>query len=165
LLTLFISVIQRIIFSQYFYHFMNLGIRLSNVVTMIVYNKSLKYAPLADKQFSEAEITNYSQVDAERLVYVGDQVAAFFYGPFQIIVGLFMMYFVLRLTFLTTIGIIAILLVISYLISKIGARLNVRSLKAKDERMKATEEMLDIIRYIKISAIEKFFYNKVNEKR
>jgi ATP-binding cassette, subfamily C (CFTR/MRP), member 1 len=31
--------------------------------------------------------------------------------------------------------------------------------------MKVTEEMLDIIRYIKISAIEKFFFRKVNEKR
>ena len=31
--------------------------------------------------------------------------------------------------------------------------------------MKATEEMLDIIRYIKISAIEKFFYRRVDEKR
>jgi ABC-type bacteriocin/lantibiotic exporter with double-glycine peptidase domain len=144
---------------------MNLGIRLSNVVTMIVYNKSMKYAPLADKKFSEAEITNYSQVDAERLVYIGDQVASFFYGPLQISFGLFMMYFVLRFTFLTTIGIILIILVISYFISKVSVRLNEKSLKAKDERMKATEEMLDIIRYIKISAIEKFFFNKVNDKR
>jgi hypothetical protein len=31
--------------------------------------------------------------------------------------------------------------------------------------MKVTEEMLDIIRFIKITAIEKFFYNKVNSKR
>ena len=38
-------------------------------------------------------------------------------------------------------------------------------MKAKDKRMKVTEEMLDIIRYIKISAIEKFFYRKVDEKR
>ena len=35
-------------------------------------------------------------------------------------------------------------------------------LKRKDERMKASQEMLDIIRYIKINAIEKFFYNKVD---
>ena len=31
--------------------------------------------------------------------------------------------------------------------------------------MKVTQEILDIIRYIKINAIEKFFYNKVDEKR
>ena len=31
--------------------------------------------------------------------------------------------------------------------------------------MRVTQEMLDIIRYIKINSIEKFFYNKVDEKR
>ena len=49
LMTFFISVIHRIVFSHYFFQFMNLGIRLSNVVTMIIYNKSLKYSPVANK--------------------------------------------------------------------------------------------------------------------
>jgi len=31
--------------------------------------------------------------------------------------------------------------------------------------MKVTQEMLDIIRFIKINAIEKFFYGKVTKKR
>lgn len=31
--------------------------------------------------------------------------------------------------------------------------------------MKITQEILDIIRYIKINAIEKFFYNRVDDRR
>lgn len=54
ILTIIVTLSHRILFSQYLYRFMNLGIRLSNIVTMIVYNKSLKYSPLADKEFSEA---------------------------------------------------------------------------------------------------------------
>ena len=123
-LTFGVSVVHRVLFSQYFYRFMNLGIRLSNVVTMIIYNKSLKYSVEASKEFSEAEITNYSQVDAERLVYVGDQIAAFFYGPLQILVGLGMMYFALGFTFLTTLGLMMLILVVSYFISKISVKLN-----------------------------------------
>ena len=57
------------------------------------------------------------------------------------------------------------MMVVSYYVSKINKKLNEKSMKAKDKRMKVTEEMLDIIRYIKISAIEKFFYRKVDEKR
>lgn len=124
LLTLVVSIVHRIAFSQYLYRFQNLGIRLSNVVTMIIYNKSLKYSPLADKEFSEAEIINYSQIDAERLINVGDQIAAFFYGPAQIIVGLLMMYYILGFTFLTTIVVIIIILMASYFVSKITVRLN-----------------------------------------
>ena len=117
---------------------MNLGIRLSNVVTMIVYNKALKYSPLADKKFTEAEIINYCEVDSERLVYVGDQIASFMYGPIQIVVGLVMMYFVLGIAFLSAIGTMIVILIISYFISKVSVKLNEKSLKAKDERMKAT---------------------------
>lgn len=36
---------------------------------------------------------------------------------------------------------------------------------AKDDRIKVTEEMLGIIRFIKISAIEKLFFSKLGEKR
>jgi len=96
---------------------------------------------------------------------VGDQIASFMYGPIQIVIGLIMMYFVIGIAFLSAIGIMIVILIISYFISKVAVTLNEKSLKAKDERMKATEEMLDIIRYIKISAIEKFFYKKVDTKR
>ena len=54
LLTLVVSIVHRLTFSQFLYRFMELGIRLSNVITMIVYHKALKYSPMADKEFSEA---------------------------------------------------------------------------------------------------------------
>ena len=83
----------------------------------------------------------------------------------MIIFGLLTMYFVLGLTFLSAIICMMIVMVASYFLTKISKKLNERAMKAKDVRMKATEEMLDIIRYIKISAIEKFFFRKVDEKR
>lgn len=120
---------------------------------MVIYNKSLRYCPLADKQFSEAEIINYSQVDSEKLTYIGQQFAAFLYGPIQIIAGLIILYISIDIAFFSVIGIVAVLLIIGYFLSKINIRLNDQLLKTKDQRMKSTEEMLDIIRYIKISAI------------
>jgi ABC-type bacteriocin/lantibiotic exporter with double-glycine peptidase domain len=63
------------------------------------------------------------------------------------------MYWVLGISFLVGVGIMIFIIVLSYFLSKINAKLNEEILKAKDERMKTTQEMLDIIRYIKISAI------------
>ena len=63
-LTFLANFANRIATSQSNYGFRTFGIRLSNVVTMLIYNKSLKYSPMGDKAFSEAEIINYSQVDA-----------------------------------------------------------------------------------------------------
>jgi hypothetical protein len=63
-LTFAVTFAHRIANSQSNYGFRTFGIRLSNVVTMLIYNKSLKYSPMGDKKFSEAEIVNYSQVDS-----------------------------------------------------------------------------------------------------
>lgn len=63
------------------------------------------------------------------------------------------MYWILGISFLVGIGIMTLIIILSYFLSKINAKLNEEILKAKDERMKTTQEMLDIIRYIKISAI------------
>jgi ATP-binding cassette subfamily C (CFTR/MRP) protein 1 len=38
-------------------------------------------------------------------------------------------------------------------------------LKAKDARMKAAEEALQIMKFIKVNALEKFFFKKVNRQR
>jgi uncharacterized membrane protein len=63
---------------------------------------------------------------------VGDQIAAFLYGPMQIVVGLIFMYFVIGIAFLSAIGTMMVILVISYFISKVSVTLNEKSLKAKD---------------------------------
>jgi hypothetical protein len=91
---------------------------------MIVYTKSLKYSPLADKEFTEAEIINYSQVDAERLVTIGNHITSLFFGPIQIMIGLIMMYIIAKIAVVTTITIILFVLTVSYFLSKINARLN-----------------------------------------
>ncbi len=80
-------------------------------------------------------------------------MAALFYGPLQIICGLIMLYLLLKLAILASVGILIIVLILSYFLSKITVKLNEDLLKAKDERMKVTEEMLEIIRFIKITAI------------
>jgi hypothetical protein len=41
-----------------------MGINMTNSLTMLIYNKSLRYASISEKAFTESEIVNYSQVDA-----------------------------------------------------------------------------------------------------
>ena len=51
-------------------------------------------------------------------------MAALFYGPLQIIFGFILLYLVLGLAIFASIGIILLVLVISYFLSKITIRLN-----------------------------------------
>jgi len=162
LFTFFSMTLNRMFSTHLNYRLGNLGISMANTVTMMIFNKSLKYSELGNKDFSEAEILNYSQVDAERLVTIGLQLATFFYGPLLFIIGLVFLYFILGITFLVAVAIIALIIGISYVISRIISKINKKIFGAKDERMKTTKEMLDIVRFIKISTIEKYFYTKLS---
>lgn len=46
------------------FKFGQMGLNLTNSITLLIYNKSLKYPSSSEKIFSESEIINYSQVDA-----------------------------------------------------------------------------------------------------
>jgi hypothetical protein len=64
LATFGVMTLSRMFSTHFTYRMGNIGISMSNTVTMMIFNKSLKYSELGNKDFSEAEILNYSQVDA-----------------------------------------------------------------------------------------------------
>lgn len=138
LATIFATVVHKIFFSQFFYNFTFFGINIKNCLNMMIFTKSLRYSTLADKQFSEAEIINYCQTDAERMTLFGVHLAALFYGPIQIIFSFGMMYFYVGISFLAGIGAVIVLLIVSYLLSILVNKYNNEMLTAKDQRMKAT---------------------------
>lgn len=149
-----VSTIVRCLFeTQMMYRFTILGINLTNSLTMMIYCKSLKYASVAEKEFSESDIINYSQVDAERMTYMGYQLAALLVAPIQIIVGVLLMYFFIGVSFVSGIVTMLVMIICTFFLSKKAVALNEQVLKAKDARMKVTQEMLDVIRFIKINAI------------
>ena len=86
-------------------------------------------------------------------------------APIQIIIGMFMMYYFIGISFLSGIAVLIVTMSCTYFSAKRSYRFNQEILVKKDQRMKVTQEMLDIIRYIKINSIEKFFYSKVDAKR
>ena len=64
-----------------------------------------------------------------------------------------MMYYFIGISFLTGIVIMIVMIGLTYLTSKRQVAYNNILLKKKDARMKVTQEMMDIIRYIKINSI------------
>jgi len=59
-------------------------------------------------------------------------------------------------------GTMFVMIAITFFIAKSISKVNENTLKAKDIRMKITEEILDIIRFIKINALEKYFYHRLD---
>lgn len=95
----------------------------------------------------------------------GSELATIITAIPQIVVGVILMYHFIGISFLAGTGVLIITTSLTYVSSRRSYRFNREILKKKDQRMRVTQELLDIIRYIKINSIEKYFYKKVDEKR
>lgn len=75
------------------------------------------------------------------------------------------MYTFIGISFLSGIAVMVLTITLTFVFSKISIKANEKVLNAKDDRMKVTEEIFSIIRFIKINAFEKYFWQKLNNKR
>ena len=99
------------------------------------------------------------------MTYMGYQLTALIFTPFQIVVGLILLYNYIGAVTFVGVGVMLFIMGFTLIFTKIAASANDELLKAKDGRMKVTEEIIQIIKFIKINALEKFFFQKLNRKR
>lgn len=115
-----------------YYALTQIGINLTNSLTMMIYCKSFKYASITEKKFSESDIINFSQVDSERMTDLGFQLASLLVTPIQIIGGIVLMYWFIGISFLSGIGVMLLTILITFFLSKFMVRYNNGILKTKD---------------------------------
>lgn len=96
---------------------------------------------------------------------MGAQLISVLYTPLQIVIGIWLMYTYIGVSFAFGMGTMIFMIALTFFLAKKISKVNEETLKRKDQRMKVTEEILDIIRFIKINALEKYFYKKLDEKR
>ena len=77
-------------------------------------------------------------MDAQRLTYLGFHTTAILFIPFQLGVGIFLLYSFIGISFLAGFGIIIIIGIVMFIINKLNTKANDGLLKAKDKRMKIT---------------------------
>lgn len=133
------TLVMSLLMSQIYYIFAVLGFNLSNTLSLLIYNKTLKHPLITEKEFSVSSIINYSQVDAQRLTYLGFQLVSLLLTPIQLVVMLFLLYEYIGPVFLVGIGLMIILMIFTLIFTKKSVNANDLLLKRKDGRMKVTE--------------------------
>ena len=66
------------------------------------------------------------------MTYMGYQLTALIFAPIQVLIGLWLMYSFIGISFLSGIGVMVLTFGLTILLSKIAVRLNENVLKAKD---------------------------------
>lgn len=151
--------------SHLYFKFAVFGFNLSNTLSLLIYAKALKYPIISQNRYSLGEIINLSQVDAQRMTSMGPQLTAVLYTPIQIVIGVYLMYRFIGGSFTVGMMTMKVLIAITVQLAKRIGLINKITNEAKDKRTKITQELLEMIRFIKISTLEKYFYRRVDEKR
>ncbi len=84
---------------------------------------------------------------------MGTQLTSALYTPIQIIIGVGLMYKYIGISFASGMSAMLLMIAITFFVAKKISKVNERTLDAKDKRMKITQEILDIIRFIKVNAL------------
>ena len=160
-----VRLLLGICLSHFYYRLGVFGFKLSNTLSLLIYTKALKHPLLAEKDYSVSDIINYSQADAQRMNSLPIQLSRTCFAPFQVFIGFFLLYTYIGTSFLVGVGILGLISVLSYGFTRAAGATYDRLIEARDRRMGATEEMLQIIKFIKASTKEKLFFKELDGQR
>ncbi|KAI9241814.1 MAG: hypothetical protein BYD32DRAFT_432726 [Podila humilis] len=143
--------------GQYFQMGTNLGLEFRAGLVSMIYRKSLKLSPNARRETTVGEISNHMSVDAERISQAVTYIPEIILAPFEICVGMWLLYQQLGPSAFTGLGVVLLIVPIQGLIAK---KLNVakdKKLEAMDNRVRLMNEILSSIKIVKLYAWERPF--------
>ena len=142
-----------------------LGIKLKYGVVGLIYDKALKVGLTTDKEHSVGNIINYHEIDSEKIRSLMKAIQELIVIPTQLLIGIGIMYHLVGFSFIAGIAMMFVVGRISYILNKRESKLQENYMQGKDRRMKLLNEILNTIRYIKMSGWEEIFASKVEDAR
>ncbi|CAD8099082.1 unnamed protein product [Paramecium primaurelia] len=141
------------------------GYDIMSVISLEIMNKCLKISLLSNTERSIGEITNLLQVDVQRLIQVPNNVVNIIIIPIQICIILIYIYKEIGISVIVGIVIIIFSIFQNNYVGKQIVKAQKQVLKSKDNRVKETTEVFQLIKFIKINALEQFFLQKIYKLR
>ena len=143
------------------YKLVVLGLDIGNTMALGMVKKSLKYSVLCNKKFKMGELANLLQVDCFRLALFPKNMSTVLNIVYVLIFGIAFMGYLVQFSFLAGFGVIFVAAIINIIVSRIGAGFQKGIADSTDNRMKATNEVFNNIKFIKVNAWEEYFYDKL----
>ncbi|XP_074657505.1 multidrug resistance-associated protein 1-like isoform X2 [Tubulanus polymorphus] len=141
------------------------GMRVQAALIAAVYEKAFKLSNKARRRYSIGKIVNLVSVDAQKFIKLLNELNMLWSGPLQIAIA---MYFLWKLLGPSTLGILAVMMVmlpLNAIIMRSLRNCRIKLMQYKDDRIKLTNEALSGIKILKLYAWEQSFIDRINEKR
>ncbi|KAN0041553.1 hypothetical protein ACTFIV_004095 [Dictyostelium citrinum] len=156
-------VVQSLLLHQYFHRCYRVGMWLRSAVVTAVYKKALKTS--LREGTTIGEIVNLMSVDAQKFMDLCPYLHMIWSAPLQLAISLILLYRILGPSVFAGLGIMLVMIPINLAISNLAKKRQTISMKLKDRRTKAVNEVLNGIKVIKLYSWEQSFMDHVNEIR
>ena len=144
----------------------NFGNRAGYELNCFIYDKILTYAPSSFcERASHGEIINFLQIDSDKLIFVVMMAPNFFVVPLKIIAYTYLLFDFFGLSFISGLLTLFIFMIINYFICDIYRGRLKRMMEKKDLCMKATTEVFENIKILKLYNWENNFKQKILNAR
>jgi len=141
------------------------AIKSANAVNGVIYEKILRFSLIRSVEHNAGSLVNHIQVDSERLNYTAWDLANVITLPVVLSVGIYFMWVSVGISFLSGLGVILVMSLINFVFSKMYFKISEKTMEKKDERMAVATEILNGIKYIKMSGWENAFLKKISKVR
>ncbi|KAH9804124.1 ABC transporter C family member 3 [Citrus sinensis] len=142
-----------------------LGIRLRAALIAMIYNKGLKLSSQAKQGNTSGEIINFMTVDAERVAELSWYIHDPWLFLFEVALSFLILYKSLGIASVAAFFGTVIFMLVNVPLSTVQEKFQNELMKSKDERMKATSEILRNMRILKLQGWELKFLSKTIDLR
>ncbi|KAG0362447.1 Multidrug resistance-associated protein 1, partial [Gamsiella multidivaricata] len=159
------AILSSMASGQFFQLGTNLGIELKSGLISMIYRKSLKLSPGARREATSGEITNHMSVDAERIGQAITTLPLAISAPFEIAIGIWLLYRQLGASAFTGLGVVVLLMPVQGLVAKVLNKAKDKKLEAMDGRIRLATDILSGIRAVKLYSWERSFRERLEAYR
>uniref|UniRef100_A0A8C5BBM9 ATP-binding cassette, sub-family C (CFTR/MRP), member 8 n=1 Tax=Gadus morhua TaxID=8049 RepID=A0A8C5BBM9_GADMO len=166
-LLFFALLLQRTFLQASYYVAIETGINLRGAIQTKIYNKILRLCTsnMSMGELTVAQICSLVAIDTNQLMWFFFLCPNLWAMPFQIIVGVILLYYLLGISALIGATVIAVLAPVQYFVATKLSQAQKSTLDYSSERLKKTNELLRGIKLLKLYAWENIFCDSVEETR
>nr|CAB3501191.1 unnamed protein product [Digitaria exilis] len=150
---------------HWFFRLQQTGIRARSALVAVVYQKSLKLSSQSRRSRTNGEMINIVSVDADRVGIFAWFMHDLWLVPLQVGMAMFILYSTLGLASLAALGATVAIMLANVPPGKLQEKFQEKLMDSKDVRMKATSEILQNMRILKLQGWEMKFLSKIIELR
>ncbi|KAA8520388.1 hypothetical protein F0562_014644 [Nyssa sinensis] len=159
------KMVETIAQRQWIFGARQLGLRLRAALISHIYQKGLLLSSQSRQNHTSGEIINYMSVDIQRITDFMWYLNIIWMLPIQISLAIFILHTNLGLGSLVGLAATLTVMALNIPITRIQKGYQSKIMEAKDDRMKATSEVLRIMKTLKLQAWDSHYLHKLESLR